>query len=233
MQPYLFPYIGYFQLVAAADRFVFLDDVAFIKKGWVHRNRILVNGAAHTFTVPVADASQNRAINATTIHRDAFEPGKLLRTIQLSYRRAPHFPAAFEIAQCVLAAPHATISDMAKHSVRAVCGHLGISTPIVETSADYDNASLKGAQRIRDIAVREGASRYINPIGGTELYSVAEFAGAGIELRFLKTRGITYPQFDAPFVPSLSVLDVLMFNSPDAIRAMLRDFDLVRADPAA
>lgn len=228
MQPYLFPYLGYFQLIAAADRFVFLDDVAFIKKGWIHRNRILVNGAAHTFTVPITDASQNRAICETRVAA-AFDPAKLLRTIELNYRKAPYFAAAYEIASAVFSHAHETISEMAKHSVRAVCGYLALSMPLIESSARYGNAELRGAERIRDITVRENAARYINPVGGTELYNEADFAAAGIELRFVKSRPHSYAQFGAPFVPWLSILDVLMFNSTAETRALLAGCDLVRA----
>lgn len=228
MQPYVFPYLGYFQLVAAVDRFVFFDDVAFIKRGWIHRNRILVQGAPHTFTIPVADASQNRPINETAIHAEAFVPSKLLRTLELAYRRAPHFAATFALAESVFTAGHKTIAEMAKHSVRAVAEFLGMPTQFVETSASYGNRELKGQERIVDICRQENAALYVNAAGGAELYDAAAFALIGTELRFLKSHAVTYPQFGGAFAPSLSMLDVLMFNSREAAAELLRACELIR-----
>lgn len=233
MQPYLFPYIGYFQLIAAADRFVFLDDAAFIKQGWIHRNRILVSSAPHTFSVPLKDASSFRPICETAVHHGEFRPKKLLRTIEMSYSKAPHFSRGLAIANEVFTHPHSTIADMARHSVKAVSALLGLTPGFVDTSRIYQNENLSGQDRVVDIAKRENATRYVNAIGGTDLYDERTFATAGIELRFLKSREITYPQFGAPFVPWLSILDVLMFNPLETIRAFLREFDLVRADAAA
>jgi hypothetical protein len=229
MQPYLFPYIGYFQLVAAVDRFVFLDDVAFIKKGWINRNRILVSGKPWTFTVPLRDASQNRPICDTEIHAQEFTPSKLMRTIDLAYRKAPFFASTYALAERVFGGTYQSIAEMAQESVRFVCEYLELSTPFVRSSTCHGPSPLKGAERIREICAHEGATRYLNPSGGTELYEAADFAAQGIELRFLQSREQSYPQWGGPFVPWLSILDVLMFNDPAVVRGMLSAFDLREA----
>ncbi|MDR6194877.1 WbqC family protein [Siphonobacter sp. SORGH_AS_0500] len=95
MQPYLFPYIGYFQLLNAVDKFVIYDDVAFINRGWINRNSILNNGKAQLFTVPLKEASQNKLIHEISIDTDQKWRDKLLKTIQQNYKKAPHFAAVF------------------------------------------------------------------------------------------------------------------------------------------
>jgi hypothetical protein len=227
MQPYLFPYLGYFQLIGAVDRFVIYDDVSYIKRGWINRNRWLVAGTPAYFTFPVLNASQFRPIGDIRLHEGSGWAAKLLKTFRHEYGRAPCFAAAFDLLERVVTLDEPSISRRATASIRAVMGHLGMKTPLVETSADYGNADLRSADRIIDICQRERASRYINAIGGQELYDRATFAAAGIELRFLRPGLVQYQQFREPFTPWLSVLDVIAFNPPDVVRAFLRKYELV------
>jgi hypothetical protein len=227
MQPYLFPYIGYFQLIGAVDRFVIYDDVSYIKRGWINRNRWLVAGIPAYFTFPVIDASQFRRIADIRLNQSGEWGGKLLRTFRYEYGRAPYFAAAFDLLERVVTLDESSISRRATASIRGVMRHLGIDTPLVETSACYDNAGLRSVDRIIDICLREGATRYINPIGGQDLYDRAAFAAAGIELRFLRSEPIEYRQFRQPFAPWLSVLDVIAFNPPAMAREFLRKYEFV------
>lgn len=104
MQPYLFPYIGYFQLLNAVDMFVVFDDVNFIKKGWINRNNILVNRQKYLFTVPLKDASQNKLIKEVQIADDGWQE-KFLKTVAQSYKKAEFFDEAFALIEklCVRA----------------------------------------------------------------------------------------------------------------------------------
>ncbi len=227
MQPYFLPYIGYFQLMAAADKFVTFDDVNYIKGGWVNRNRLLLNGAPHTFTVPVRGASQNRRISD---HELADDPGwrqNLLHTIRLAYRRAPYYEAASGFFERVILYPGVQLADFLRNSLNEVLSYLALDVDIVGTSGVYRNAHLKGAQRILDICRREQARTYINPIGGVELYDRETFAREGVELRFLRSRPVAYPQGKGEHVPWLSILDVIMFNDPGRIRELIMERDLV------
>ncbi|SRR5579871_441702 len=227
MQPYLFPYLGYFQLIGAVDRFVIYDDVSYIKGGWINRNCWLVGGARAYFTFPVQGASSFRRIADVRLADDGRWALKLLKTFRQEYGSAPHFAAAFELLEEVVMLDDPGVSRRATASVRAVMSYLGMTTPLVATSACYRNGDLRAAARVIDICRREGATRYINAIGGQELYSMALFATAGIELRFLRPRGIEYRQFREPFVPWLSILDVIAFNPPDAVRAFLQEYELL------
>jgi hypothetical protein len=226
MQPYFFPYLGYFQLLQAVDRFVYYDDVAFIKQGWINRNRMLVQGRPVFFSVPLADASSFRAIRETRISTQEPWRKKMLRRFQVSYGRAPFFAPTFELVQQVLEADHADIASLSRASVEAVCRHLEIMTARVPSSAAYGNAALTGPERVLDICQREGADTYVNAAGGRALYDPEVFRGRGVTLRFLSARPLEYPQLGDPFVPGLSILDVLMFNSPERARTFLGEYDL-------
>ena len=229
MQPYLFPYIGYFQLMHAVDRFVVYDDVTFIKQGWINRNRLLINGEASFFVVPVKHASSFSLIRDTLIdddpqHRRWVE--KLLKTFDLAYRRAPEFARVFPLIEAVFTRSTTRVAELAMESLKIVSDYLEIRTPWVVSSAAYGNAHLKGERRVIDICRIEDASAYVNPSGGTDLYSRERFAAEGLALAFLKPRLQEYRQFKEPFVPWLSIIDVLMFNSRDACRELLAGCDL-------
>lgn len=220
MQPYVFPYIGYFQLIAATDRFVILDDVAYIKRGWINRNRILVNGAPHFFSVPLHKASQNRKICDTQISSVAWKED-LLKTLRLTYSRSPHFASTFAFIADIVSAEYKTIADLAYQSIEAVCRYVGVTTDFVRSTSIYQNGDLKGAERIVDICRQEGAAVYLNLPGGVDLYSPDKFSQYGIDLRFLTLPQVKYEQFREPFVSNLSIIDILMFNSAEKTRELI------------
>lgn len=228
MQPYVLPYIGYIQLMNTVDTFVFYDDVAFINRGWVNRNRLLVNGKEYLFTIPLKEASQNKAIRDIELASDSKWRGKLLKTIEQSYRKAPQYTTVMPITERIVNFQAGNIADYIFHSFTELTAHLGITTRLVASSTVYENGYLKAQERIVDICRQEGAERYINPIGGTDLYSPSAFDPIGCELRFIQPRRITYPQTGGTeFVPWLSVLDLLMNLNAEAIRPLLTQFDLV------
>jgi hypothetical protein len=228
MQPYLFPYIGYFQLINAVDRFVVYDDVAFIKQGWVNRNRILINGQPAYFTVPVRHASSFVCIHDTVIDDNRQNERwieKTLKSIDHAYRRAPEFARVFPIVEAVLRKPTTRVAELAVASLRAVADLLDIRTEWVEESAHYGNAHLIGEDRVLAICKAEGATDYVNASGGRELYSRDRFASEGVHLHFVQPRAVEYRQFHHPFVPWLSIIDVLMFNPRDTVRTFLTACD--------
>lgn len=227
MQPYLFPYIGYFQLVKAVDTFVVYDDVNFINRGWINRNNLLVNGQASLFTVPLVGASQNRLIKDIPLADFDKWREKFLRTIAVNYRRAPFFDPVYGLLTGMLAPGSGYISQLVVASLKAIAGYLEIGTAIVDSSATYQNEHLKAQERILDICRQQACTTYINPIGGTELYNRDRFAAAGIELKFIKSKPINYRQFGQSFVPWLSILDVLMFNSVEEVNHLLNEYELL------
>jgi hypothetical protein len=227
MQPYLFPYIGYFQLINAVDKFVIGDDYNFILQGWVNRNKILVTGKEFLFTVPLKKASPNKLIREIEISDNVLWQVNLLKTIEMAYSRAPYFKNIFPLIQKVINFKEPKISKLIIRSIREINKYLEVNTGIIETLQIYKNNHLRGQERVIDTCRQEAANEYINPIGGIKLYSKKKFELAGIELKFLKSETIEYRQFKNEFVPNLSLIDVLMFNSREEIRKFLNHYTLL------
>jgi hypothetical protein len=227
MQPYLFPYIGYFQLINAVDKFVAYDDVTFIKQGWINRNNILVNGHPFLFTVPVKNISSYSLILETEVANEIDWRTKTLKTIEYSYRKSPYYHRVFQIIENTLASDDKYISRVAVNSIKAVASYLELHTEVKDSSTSYLNNTLNSQERVLDICKQELASQYINPIGGRELYSKNIFKARGIDLSFIKSKPIRYKQHRNDFIPNLSIIDVLMFNSPQEIKAMLQQYELI------
>lgn len=228
MQPYFFPYLGYFQLIFASDKFIFYDDVSYIKGGWVNRNRILLDGEARFFTVPLRGASSFIPINRVGIHEQNPKwRGKMLDTVRMAYRSAPYRDSGFGLLEGVLASKYESIADLAFASVKTALDYLGLVRDLVQSSRAYNNQHLKGQERILDICRKEGADVYVNAIGGANLYQSAKFALQDCDLKFLRSQLPEYPQGVEHFVPGLSILDVVMFCTPNEIRSMLPRYDLL------
>ncbi|MGM9510874.1 WbqC family protein [Larkinella sp. GY13] len=227
MQPYFLPYIGYLQLMNEVDKFIFYDDVAFINRGWVNRNRILVNGKDFMLTVPLKDASQNKRIADIHLSDDPKWRQKLLQTLGQSYRKAPFYKTVFPLLEKIVNLEVRTIAELVRDGFPLLNDYLGIDTELVPSSDQYNNSELRGQERILDICLQEKATRYINPIGGMELYDRQRFADAGIELFFIQSKRVEYPQFQNEFIPWLSIADVLMFNDVPTVQEMLKEFELI------
>lgn len=226
MQPYFLPYIGYWQLMAAADRFVVYDNIQYTKQGWINRNRFLRNGADAFFTVPLKKGSDFLDV-ADRVLADDFNPGTLLNPLAAAYARAPYFGAVFPVIEAVVSAAPRNLFEYLHHSLVTIADYLEIRTPIVVSSSVAIDHRLASQRKVLALCEALGATRYINSIGGRELYSAPAFAEHGVELQFLQPRPVTYRQYDHPFVPGLSIVDVMMFNSRDAVRGMLGAYDLV------
>ena len=227
MQPYIFPYIGYFQLINAVDKFVIYDDVNFINKGWINRNRTLNNGKDSLFTIPLKEASQNKLINEIDINWDIAWKSKFLKTLEQCYKKAPFYLEILLIIEQTLSIDDEPVSKVIEHNLRLICNYLDIKTEIISSSTIYKNTHLKAQERILDVCLQEKASQYINPIGGLELYDKDFFEIKGIQLNFIKSNPIEYPQFKNEFVPWLSMIDVLMFNSKEKIKEFLDNYELI------
>lgn len=221
MQPYLFAYLGYFQLVAAVDRFVFYDDVAFIRNGWINRNRWLLGGEIRYFTIPLRDASSFRQIREVQVAQAGPWRRKLLASLRQQYGRAEHYEAVSQIVERVIATGESGIGALAKASVRACAQYLGLPAEFVDSSAGYGNAHLRGPARVLDICRREGATEYVNLPAGRALYDAQDFQRQGVALRILEPVPLRYRQGVEPFVADLSIIDVLMHNSARSVRRAL------------
>lgn len=227
MQPYFLPYIGYWQLLNAVDKYVVFDDVNFIKKGWINRNRILINGKPRFLNAPTTGISQNKHINEIGVNHDVKTIDKNLKTIEMAYKKAPFFQVVYPMVDQILHSGADNIADYISDSLDVLCDYMHINTVrIMSSSIDKDN-SLKGQDKILDICERLGATEYYNAIGGRELYDFSEFERRNIKLCFLETGPIEYKQFDNIFEPNLSILDVMMFNSVEEIQSMLQKYHIL------
>jgi WbqC-like protein family len=227
MQPYAFPYIGYFQLINTVDKFVIYDDVSYINRGWINRNNILVNKKNYLFTIPLKEASQNKLINEIKVVEGNSWKNSLLKSIELSYKKAPFYKGIYELINRIILSPCIHIHELVSLSIISISKYLEFKTEFVLTSSIYKNSNLKGQDRILDICLIERANTYINPVGGIAIYSRGKFIDAGININFLKTNLIEYRQFDNEFVPNLSIIDVLMFNDVEKIKELLLQFILI------
>ena len=228
MQPYLLPYLGYFQLIAAVDHFVLYDDVAYIKGGWINRNRYLSEAGAQLFTVPVQAASSNRAINQLELAGCPDWRRKLKLTFRQHYAKAPCFDSTMPVIEEIIDCGETNLAAYVSNSIRRICVFIGIDTPLTLSSKLKRDASESGADRVISIVKSLQGDTYINSAGGTHLYSPETFRAHGLSLKFLRpSPGITYSQFGNPFVPWLSIADVFMFNPATKIMEMLAMYELM------
>ena len=220
MQPYFFPYIGYFQLIAAVDVFVVYDNIKYTKKGWINRNRMLQNGQDVMFSLPLKSDSDYLDVCQRELAAD-FNRSKFLNQIKGAYRRAPYFDKTFPLIEHIIQCEDTNLFTFLYQSIVKTCQHLGITTEIKVSSSIAVDHSLKNQDKVLALCSVLGASTYINAIGGIELYSKETFRERGIDLRFIRSKPFDYVQSGNEFVPWLSIIDVMMFNPLPVIQATI------------
>jgi hypothetical protein len=226
MQPYFFPYLGYWQLMNIVDRFVIYDDVNYIKGGWVNRNRILINGEPRYLTVPLSGASPNKRICDLSIDDSGNWRGKVLKSIEGAYSKSQWFVEVFPVLEDIIRYDERGLADYLKYQLVRLAEFLCIDTALVGSSRYYLNTGLSGQSRVIDICRQENADVYLNAEGGMALYDKNAFSEAGLALQFIKMIPTEYAQRAAAFVPNLSIVDVLMAVGKGGVRELLADFSL-------
>ena len=224
MQPYLFSYIGYWQLINAVDTFVIFDDVNFIKKGYINRNSILVGGKSQQITLELIGASQNKLINEIKVGNNS---QKLLKTIEMSYKKAPYFDNVFSIIEDILNQEESTLAKFIGYSLQKISNYLEIDTKFIYSSSIEKDNELKAQDKVLDICKKLGTINYINAIGGKELYNKKKFEEQNIKLNFLEPEIQKYMQLESEFISYLSIIDIIMFNNKDNISKMLMQYKLL------
>jgi hypothetical protein len=222
MQPYFLPYIGYFQLMAAVDVFVVYDNIKYTKKGWINRNRMLLNGTGAMFSLPLKKGSDFLDVVERELTPD-FDRTKLLNQFKGAYSRAPYYESTYPVLERIVRHEDANLFRYIHHSIVRLCEHLGIKTEIRISSEIASDHELKGQDKVLALCKAAGADTYINTIGGVELYAKDDFRIQGVDLQFIKARPFEYAQFGAPFVPWLSIIDVFMFNPLNTVRAYINE----------
>lgn len=223
MQPYIFPYIGYFQLINSVDKYVLFDDVQHIKRGWINRNNILVDNNAHRFTIALEGASTTKKINQITVKDDFVV---FMKTIQQNYAKAPYFKEVFELLSQICGYKDRNLAYFAANSIQIIMDYVGVETELLYSSDIKSGSKLRAQERILEICKSLGSNHYINAVGGKGLYDKDMFAREGILLNFIETEEITYEQFGASFVPNLSIIDVMMFNDKLSIKKFINAYTL-------
>ncbi len=224
MQPYFFPYIGYWQLIASVDNFVIYDDVNYIKQGWINRNNIIANNSPYLISVQLIGASSFKLINEITVGNNLT---KLLKTIEQTYRKSPYFESAFPVIQEIFINNEKNLAKFLMFSIKTICDYLEIKTNLMISSELKKDNTLKAQNKIISICKSLQVKQYINAIGGRELYAKEAFSKEGIELLFIKSNVIEYQQFREQFVPNLSIIDVLMFNDQSVVQSYLKQLEYI------
>ena len=226
MQPYFFPYLAYWQLIKAVDKYVVYDDVTYIKGGWISRNNILLDGDKYMITLPLDNPSSFRKINEIEVTSNIKQRQKVLRTLEAAYKKAPYYNDVMPwIEELILDSK--TIADLNYKAIKKILDYLDIDTEIVISSKLDKNNELKGQDKVIHINKLLGSDTYINAIGGVDLYTDSAFSREGIKLQFLQMGDFSYRQFNNEFVEGLSIIDVLMFNDRDKIEEYLDCYTLL------
>ena len=220
MQPYLFPWVGYFQLIYQSDIFVLYDDASFIKQGYINRNSILSSGQQLRFTLPVPGASSFKRIGELSFG----DAEKLLKTLSQNYRKAPYFEAVKPLIESVLRHEPRDITACCQFAIARIFSYIGETREIIRASAlDYDRAD-NAQNKVIGMCQALKATSYVNSTGGRHLYDAATFAANGITLRFLEGQNFVYPQGQHDFVPYLSIIDLLMHCPPETVREAMQHY---------
>jgi len=228
MQPYLFPYIGYFHLIEATDKIIFYDDVSFIKRGWINRNNILINAKDYLFTVPLEKPSQNKLINEIPVLNDEQFTKTFFKQIQNAYQKAPFYKEVNEIIEHFFSKEYNNIADMAIASICMVYQYL--DKELIWDKSSVFSPETKGmekADRLIQLSKKANCNHYINLKGGIELYDKSYFKKRGVTLNFTESILKEYTQFNHNFVPWLSILDVLMFCEKEEVLDQFKSFKLI------
>ena len=227
MQPYFFPYIGYWQLLNYVDKFVVFDDVNFKKRSWMTRNRIILDGNEKYINLQIQNASQNKLICETAVLFELKERKKLLNTLNLAYRESPYRAEVMEILTPLILNDEENLADFLYLLIDGVKNYLGIKTELCRSSEIRGKEHGASEQGIIELCEQLGATEYINPIGGTELYCKDNFDGKGIALSFLRTNFDKMRQDGLPYVSDYSIIDLMMNLSKEQLADQLAYFDLL------
>lgn len=227
MQPYFFPYISYWQLINAVDCFVILDDVNYIKRGWINRNRIICDEREHYIIKPVSNASQNRLICETHFVDDTHLADDLLRTICYAYRNAKYANQTNALLTEMMLDSETRVAKYLERQICKICSLLNIDTKIILASDFRTINHENGQSGILEICRYLDGNEYINPIGGINLYDKALFQNNNIELKFLKTDFAKIQKRIPLLYPDYSIIHLLMNCSLEEIQWMLGVFTLI------
>ncbi len=231
MQPYFIPYIGYFQLIHSADKFVIYDNIQYTKKGWVTRNRLQNKQQAFLVSLPVEKSSDFVDINQKRLAASWKKDRQKIRNrISNAYRQAPCYENGQALFDEILQFDDPNLFNFIYHSIKAICHYLAINTTLMVSSQVSANDLFKGQQRVISICQSLNATQYHNAIGGVNLYDHKTFLSHGMKLNFLESSPLAYRQLGEGFIPNLSIMDLIMHVEKDEIASLLQQYKLNSGD---
>jgi hypothetical protein len=231
MQPYFFPYLGYFGLIKHSDRFIIFEIVQFMRHGWIERNRILKVGEGWQYIrAPLAKHSQKTAIKEVRINNNELWQNKILQQLVHYKHRSPYYKEVIGFLENALSFKTDSITELNAHLLAETCKYIGISfcrEIFSEMNIAIEKASAADEWAI-NICKALAADTYINPPGGMDIFDRGKYVRANINLQFLKVNLKPYKQWGGTFEKALSIIDVMMFNKPEEIQAMLDDYQILQ-----
>ena len=231
MQPYFFPYIGYFSLIKHTDEFILFDAVQFIRHGWIERNRILKPTQGWQYVqVPLQKHSRDTLINDILINNKIEWGHRLFAQLQHYANKAPYYGRVIKLLNDIFSHEYATIVDLNYQSFRVVCEYLGIQTSIrifSQMNLHIENVQAPDEWALKICLALGGVDEYWNPPGGLKFFDRSKYESNQIALRFQKVNLTEYDQKRPTFESGLSIIDVMMFNLPEQIGQMLDQYELV------
>lgn len=229
LQPYCFPYLGYFQLINLADRVILLDTVQFTRPNWINRNWLADARGRVPFVFPVQKSSIETPIHAVRLSAPERCQAQFLKTLQTVYGRAPYYELGRAAVTRAFEGADGTLADLSARCVVAISQALGITTPLHRAHGRYTTQPKGAEQLVLHLCREERADIYVNPEGGQHLYSANSFRSAGIGLEFLQHISTSYDRGGRPFFPRLSVLDALMYCSQAELSALLGNYRILNS----
>ncbi len=230
-QPYFFPYLGYFSMIKNVDLFICMDTVQFISRGWIARNRILKPEVSWQYiNVPLKKHSRVAKIQNVEINNSIPWEKRILDQLEHYKKKAPYYNNVISILNNVFSRKFVYISELNIEATQLVCDYLGIVTKIkVLSQMEIDFQTPKTADEWCLNICKEigGVDEYWNASGGKSFYDVSKYATVDIDVKFQKMILKPYIQKGLLFEPGLSIIDVMMFNSPEEINEMLDGFEFI------
>lgn len=250
MQPYFFPYIGYFQTIDAVDKYILYSKLNYITEGWIHRNRILkVNEKPFYIYVNIKQKSSFKKICDIKFDNNKKWRKRILNSVYMNYKKRPYFQEIYPLVEYIINYDTEYLYKLNEFGIIEVSNYLSINTEIVNGNETYVNLEekllkvdlndysefsflegrkpIKKVLRVIEICRHEGAGVFVNAIGGRALYDKCEFDSYGIDLKFVRTGDFTYPQNSSEYFPNLSIIDVLMNCGQEKTRMLLNKYNLI------
>lgn len=231
MQPYFFPYVGYFSLIKNSDHWIVFDEISFMRKSWGSRNRML-QSSDETQWIHAPTIKQPRGTNYSDImiRNDEDWKTKILSQLHFYRSKAPYYGEVTKLLNDIFGPEFERLSEFNVYAMFKVCEYLGIEfnhTMYSDLDLGIESVDYSGEWALR-IMEKIGESKYTNMMSGHFLFHEKDWKDSNIELNFLDNEINEYKQH-GEFVSNLSILDVMMWNSIESTNRIVDDYNILKA----